>query len=98
MRWPTPTRSVLIEELCDAVCERSRLPGQVVREVLENLVHAGCSDAIVSILDGAHTLRVSDHGPGSPTRSGPSRRASLVRRADVRAIVRGVAAYPWPTR
>lgn len=81
---------VLIEELCDAVCERSRLPGPAVREVLENLVHAGFSDAVVSILDGGHTLRVSDHGPGiadpqraltpGVTSAGP----------DVRAIVRGV--------
>lgn len=82
--------AALIEELCDAVCERSRLPGPAVREVIENLVHAGFSDAVVSVLDGGHTLRVSDHGPGiadpqraltpGVTSAGP----------EVRAIVRGV--------
>jgi hypothetical protein len=56
--------AVLIEELCDAVCERTRLPGPAVREVIENLIHAGFADALVSVLDGGHTLRVSDHGPG----------------------------------
>jgi hypothetical protein len=82
--------AALIEELCDAVCERSRLPGPAVREVLENLVHAEFSDALVSILDGGHTVRVSDHGPGiadpqraltpGVTSAGP----------EVRTIVRGV--------
>ena len=82
--------AALIEELCDAVCERSRLPEPAVREVLENLVHAGFCDAVVSVLDGGHTLRVSDHGPGiadpqraltpGVTSAGP----------EVRAIVRGV--------
>ena len=80
----------LIEELCDAVCERSALPGPAIREVVENLVHAGFRDAVISVLDGGHTVRVSDHGPGiadperalmpGVTSAGP----------EVRAIVRGV--------
>ena len=82
--------AALIEQLCDVVCERSRLPGPAVREVLENLVHAGFSDAVVSVLDGGHTVRVSDHGPGiadpqraltpGVTSAGP----------EARAVVRGV--------
>ena len=58
----------LIEELCDAVDQRSPLPAPAVREVIENLVHAGFRDAVVSILDGGHTLRVTDHGPGIDVR------------------------------
>ncbi len=82
--------AALIEDLCDAVCEHTRLPGPAVREVIENLIHAGFADALVSILDGGHTLRVSDHGPGiadpqraltpGVTSAGP----------EVRGIVRGV--------
>src|SRR5512145_866740 len=54
----------LIEALCDAVAERSALPEPAVREVVENLVHAGFRDAVVSVLDGGATVRVADHGPG----------------------------------
>jgi hypothetical protein len=82
--------AVLVESLCDAVAERSPLPAPAVREVLENLVHAGFRDAVVSVLGGGAVLRVADHGPGiaDPARAlapgfstaGPAERA----------IVRGV--------
>lgn len=55
---------VLIEALCDAVGERSALPEPAVREVVENLVHAGFRDAVVSVLHGGGAVRVADHGPG----------------------------------
>ncbi len=80
----------LIEDLCDAVDERSPLPGPAVRELVENLVHADFRDAVVSLFDAGHSLRVSDHGPGicdpqrallpGVTSAGP----------EARAIVRGV--------
>ena len=56
--------AALVESVCDAVAERSPVPPSVVREVVENLVHAGFQDAVVTILDGGRTIRVSDHGPG----------------------------------
>jgi hypothetical protein len=58
--------AVLIERLCEAVAERSPIPAPAVREVVENLVHAGFRDALVSVLDGGAVVRVSDHGPGIP--------------------------------
>jgi Histidine kinase-, DNA gyrase B-, and HSP90-like ATPase len=58
--------AVLIERLCDAVADRSPLPAPAVREVVENLVHAGFRDATVSVLDGGALVRVTDHGPGIP--------------------------------
>jgi hypothetical protein len=58
--------AVLVERLCDAVADRSPLPAPAVREVVENLVHAGFRDALVSVLDGGAVVRVSDHGPGIP--------------------------------
>ena len=45
-----------------ATARPSRRPA--IREVVENLVHAGFRDAVVSVLDGGFTVRVSDHGPG----------------------------------
>lgn len=80
----------LIEAVCDAVGERSGLPAPAVREVVENLVHAAFADAVVSVLDGGGTLRVSDHGPGIAD----PRRAVLPGFSsagpEARAIVRGV--------
>ena len=54
----------LVESLCDAVADRSPIPAPAVREVVENLVHAGFRDAVVSILAGGLVVRVTDHGPG----------------------------------
>lgn len=80
----------LIETLCDAVCDRSPLPAPAVREVVENLVHAGFRDAVVSLLDGGHTLRVSDHGPGIDDPARALLPGFTAAGPEARAIVRGV--------
>ena len=41
-----------------------RIPFVVIREVLENLIHAFFQDAVVTILDSGNTIRISDQGPG----------------------------------
>lgn len=40
------------------------LPYTVVREVAENLIHAGFAEPVISILDGGGTIRFADQGPG----------------------------------
>lgn len=40
------------------------VPEEAVREVLENLVHAGYRGVVVSVFDGGNSVRVSDKGPG----------------------------------
>ena len=40
------------------------VPEDSVREVVENLVHAGYEGVIISVLDGGNVVRVSDKGPG----------------------------------
>jgi hypothetical protein len=40
------------------------VPFVVIREAVENLVHADFADAVVTILPDGNTVRVSDHGPG----------------------------------
>jgi len=62
LRDPDP--AILVEAAVEAIADRSPLPAPAVREVVENLVHAGFADAVVSVLDGGFTLRVADHGPG----------------------------------
>ena len=41
-----------------------KIPEESVREVIENLVHAGYRGVVVSVLDEGGVVRVSDKGPG----------------------------------
>lgn len=41
-----------------------RIPYVVIREVVENLIHAYFEGAVISILDDGNTIRISDQGPG----------------------------------
>lgn len=80
----------LIESVCDAIGERSLLPGPAVREVVENLVHASFRDAVVSVLDAGHSLRVSDHGPGIPDPARAILPGFTTAGPEAQAVVRGV--------
>lgn len=53
-----------IEDVCEMVERRSPVPVPALREIVENLVHAGFADAVVSVLEGGRVVRVCDHGPG----------------------------------
>ncbi|HLW61228.1 MAG TPA: ATP-binding protein [bacterium] len=41
-----------------------RIPFVVIREIMENLIHAFFEDAVVTVMDNGNTIRISDHGPG----------------------------------
>jgi anti-sigma regulatory factor (Ser/Thr protein kinase) len=41
-----------------------KVPEDAVREVVENLIHAGYRGVVISVLDGGNVVRVSDKGPG----------------------------------
>jgi anti-sigma regulatory factor (Ser/Thr protein kinase) len=41
-----------------------KVPEDAVREVVENLIHAGYRGVVISILEGGNVVRVSDKGPG----------------------------------
>jgi DNA-binding transcriptional ArsR family regulator len=41
-----------------------QVPEESIREVVENLIHAGYRGVVVSVLDGGNVVRVSDKGPG----------------------------------
>ncbi|MFN8109024.1 MAG: ATP-binding protein [Thermoleophilia bacterium] len=57
---------VLVERLYEAVAAWAHVPVLAVREIIENLVHAGFSNALVSVLAEGRIVRVSDSGPGIP--------------------------------
>lgn len=65
---PADIRSYL-EEVTNAVYRAMKEQGgsislMVVRELVENFIHADFTEPIVSILDGGNTIRFADQGPG----------------------------------
>jgi hypothetical protein len=46
-----------------------RVPEESIREVMENLIHAGYRGVVVSVLDNGNVVRVSDKGPGVENKS-----------------------------
>lgn len=58
-----------LEEITKEVTQRSHeqggvIPFMVIREVVENLIHAYFIEPAISILPGGNTIRFSDQGPG----------------------------------
>lgn len=41
-----------------------RVPFVVIREIMENLIHAYFRNATITVLDSGNTIRISDGGPG----------------------------------
>ncbi len=65
---PSDVRSYL-EEITKQVVQLSHeqggnIPFMVIREVVENFIHAYFIEPTISILDGGNTIRFSDQGPG----------------------------------
>lgn len=46
-----------------------KVPEEAVREVVENLIHAGYRGVVISVLEGGNKVRVSDRGPGIADKS-----------------------------
>jgi DNA-binding transcriptional ArsR family regulator/anti-sigma regulatory factor (Ser/Thr protein kinase) len=44
--------------------QKGRVPEGAVREVIENLIHAGYEGVVISVLETGNSVRVSDRGPG----------------------------------
>jgi DNA-binding transcriptional ArsR family regulator len=46
-----------------------RVPEESIREVVENLIHAGYQSVVISVLEDGNVVRVSDKGPGVENKS-----------------------------
>ncbi len=68
----------------------SRMPTLAVRELVDNLSHAGTAGAVVSLLDGGDTLRVSDRGAGIQDKARARLHGFTTASADLREVIRGV--------
>ena len=52
---------LVMEKVSDA---RGRVPEESVRELVDNLIHAGYKGVVISVFDGGNVVRISDRGPG----------------------------------
>lgn len=68
------------------------VPATAIREVVDNLIHAGLLGAVVTVLEGGDTVRVSDRGPGIPDKDRARAPGFTAAGPREQTLVRGVGA------
>ncbi len=91
---PSDIRSYL-EEITATVTrlaqeQGGRIPFTVIREVVENLIHAYFIEPTVSILDGGDTIRFSDQGPGITDKHRALEYGTTSATGEMKRYIRGV--------
>lgn len=66
------------------------IPYTIIREVAENLIHAGFREVVVTILDDGATVRFADQGPGIPDKEKVFLPGFSTATSDMKQIIRGV--------
>lgn len=66
------------------------IPFTVIREVVENLIHAYFMEPTVSILDGGNTIRFSDQGPGIQDKERALEYGTSSATSEMKRYIRGV--------
>lgn len=69
-----------------------RVPEEAVREIVENLVHAGYEGVIISVLENGNGVRISDKGPGIVNKDRAVEFGFSGARPEVSSEIRGVGA------
>jgi len=87
--------SRLIEKLASKTYDLSKqqggsIPYIVIREVVENLIHAYFKQAVISILDRGNTIKISDQGPGIENKESACRPGFSTASAEMKQFIRGV--------
>jgi len=67
-----------------------RVPFIVIREVVENLIHAYFRNAVITILDDGDTIRIADQGPGIRDKARAVLPGFTTATASMRRYIRGV--------
>ena len=67
-----------------------RIPYIVIREIIENLIHAYFQGAVISILDDGNTIRISDQGPGVPDKEKALQPGFTTATPQMRRLIKGV--------
>jgi hypothetical protein len=67
-----------------------RIPFVVIREIVENLLHAYFRGAVISVLDDGNTIRISDQGPGIPDKEKALQPGFTTATPQMRHLIKGV--------
>jgi anti-sigma regulatory factor (Ser/Thr protein kinase) len=67
-----------------------RVPFVVIREIVENLIHAYFHNATITVLDGGNTIRIADQGPGIADKEHALMPGFSTASATMRRYIRGV--------
>ncbi len=81
--------AAIIESTFAHVAQISSVPPLALREIIENLIHADFTDALVTVLDGGRTVRVSDRGRGIADPRRAMEPGYTTANAAIRSVVRG---------
>ena len=66
------------------------VPYTVLREVVENLIHAYFKEVVISILDNGNTVRISDQGPGIKNKDKVFEPGFSTATTSMKTIIKGV--------
>ncbi|MDO9557658.1 MAG: ATP-binding protein [Coriobacteriia bacterium] len=66
------------------------LPYVVIREIVENLIHARFYEVVVSVLDGGNTIRFADQGPGINDKERAFQPGFSTATEDMKRVIKGV--------
>ena len=91
---PAPVREYL-EQISAEVSRLAReqggsMPFMVIREVVENLIHAYFREPTISILDNGQTIRFSDQGPGIADKQRALEYGTTSATVEMKRYIRGV--------
>lgn len=91
---PTDIRSYL-SEITNNVTRLSherggRLPFTIIREIVENYIHASFIEPSISIFDDGNTIRFCDQGPGIPEKQRALEIGTTSASEDMKHYIRGV--------
>lgn len=67
-----------------------KLPYIIIKELVENLIHAYFQDAIITVLDDGNTIRISDRGPGIKNKEKAFLPGFSTANAQVKEYIKGV--------
>lgn len=94
-RVVAPSARDLIEAVAARTYQISRegggqIPYTVIREVVENFIHAGFDEVVVSVLDGGRTVRFADQGPGIQDKERAFLPGFTTATEEMKQVIRGV--------
>lgn len=67
-----------------------KLPFTIIKEVIENLIHAYFEEIVITILDDGNTVRISDQGPGIPNKEKAFEPGFSTASRDMKRYIKGV--------